>query len=79
MDKASYPRPVCSRCGMPMTLRTDSDKWFCGTCMEFTEPREPPRLAQPATDPSKPKGRWIKFAIVAAIIFILMLLRQYLI
>ena len=79
MDKQSYPQPVCERCGMPMTLRLDAQKWYCETCKEFTKPQEPPRIVPPPSDPAKPKGRWIKFAIVAAIVFILTFIRVFII
>jgi hypothetical protein len=62
---------------MPMTLRTDAKKWFCGTCKEFTQPSEPPRLEQPKSDPSKPKGLWIRLAILVAFLLALALLRIY--
>jgi len=63
---------------MPMTLRLDAQKWFCETCKEFTEPNEPPRLEPRKLDPSRPKWPWLRIVIIMAIIFLLIVLRNYL-
>jgi hypothetical protein len=64
---------------MPMTLRLDAQKWFCGTCKEFTEPNEPPRIEPRKSDPSRPKWPWLRIAIIMTIVFLLIVLRDYLI
>lgn len=62
-----------------MTLRPDAQKWYCGTCMEFTAPSEPLKTEQGGPDPSKPKGLWIRMAILLAFLFALALLKIYVI
>jgi len=64
---------------MPMTLRLDAQKWFCETCKEFIQPKDPPRIEPRKSDPSKPKWPWLRIAIIMALVFLLIALRNHLI
>lgn len=79
MTYKSYPRPLCERCGMPMTLRTDTQKWFCETCHEFTAPKEPPPLEPRRPDPARSRKLWIRWAVAAAVLFLLAFIRIFVI
>ena len=77
MEKASYPRPVCSKCGMPMTLDTATGRWHCSVCKEDSWPLMPPQIVE-RPNLARPQGWLVRVAIVVAIVTALAFVRVFL-
>lgn len=78
MDEATYPRPRCATCGMPLRLVPEKNKWFCETCKTFPEITKPP-IIEEERDLAKPAGRWIRFILVVLIIAAIAFVRIFII
>ncbi len=76
MDTATYPRPVCSKCGMPMKLDQPTGEWQCEVCHGKGTPQRPIQI-EPRPDPSRPKGQWLRIIIIVVVLFVLAFLRVF--
>jgi hypothetical protein len=61
---------------MPMQLDTATGEWHCDVCKLAGKPQMPPPI-EDRKDPSRPKGWWLRLAIVILVISTLALLRVF--